>query len=155
MKELFVEREGAEVLTEACHRFFTSRITCQLSLVKSKGLRATETISVLLHLPFSGVSSMRGLMKSGCSRLNEAEKDVYYRLKNNPVFNWRHLSISFAKRFNKLSVKRGEAKQHTIKYFIVDDSGYHITWVKRWEETKKSPSTWREEGLGGFLFENG
>lgn len=61
--------EGSKVLTEVCHRFFTSRITCHLSLVKSK-------------------------------------------------------------RFNKLSVERGEARRHAIKCFIVDDSDYHKTGNK-------------------------
>ena len=63
---------------------------------------------------------MHALFKSGCVHLSEAEKDVYYRLKNNPAINWRSLLMSFAKRFNQLSVKHGEASQDTIKCFIVE-----------------------------------
>jgi len=131
MKELFaVSAKGSEMLIDVCGRFFTKNITRQLTFVKSKGFKASEIILVLLHLPFLGVATVRGLIKSGCARLSEAEKDVYYRLKNNPAINWRSLLMSFAKRFNKLSVEHGEASQDAIKCFIIDDSDYHKTGKK-------------------------
>ncbi len=131
MKELFAVRaKGSEMLIDVCGRFFTKNITHRLAFVKSKGFEASETLLVLLHLPFLGVTTVCGLIKSGCARLSDAEKDVYYRLKNNPSVDWRRLLMSFAKRFNKLSIKRGAASENEIKCFIVDDSDCHKTGKK-------------------------
>lgn len=131
MKELFaVTAKGSEMLIDVCHRFFTKNFRRQLFSVKSKGLKASKVILVLLHIPFLGVATVHALFKSGYASLSEAEKSVYYRLKNNPAINWRNLLMSFAKRFNQLSVKHGEASQDTIKCFIVDDSDCHKTGKK-------------------------
>lgn len=131
MKELFaVSAKGSDILIDVCGRFFTKAIKRQLFAVKSKGFIASDVILVLLHLPFLGVATVHGLIKSGCARLSEAEKDVYYRLKNNSDINWRSLLMSFGKRFNKLSVEHGEASEDAIKCFIVDDSDCHKTGKK-------------------------
>lgn len=131
LKALFsVGAKGSETLIDVCCRFFTKNITRQLACIKSKGFKASEVILVLLHLPFLGVATVRGLFKSGCARLSEAEKDVYYRLKNNPEINWRSLLMSFAKRFRKLASENGEASEGEIKCLIVDDSTYPKTGRK-------------------------
>jgi len=127
---LSVGAKGSELLVDVCGRFFTKNITRQFALVKSKGFKASEIILVLLHLPFLGVATVRSLFKSGCARLSDAEKDVYYRLKNNPNINWRGLLMSFAKRFTKLALERGEAIKERITCIIVDDSDYSKTGRK-------------------------
>lgn len=125
LKELFtVEAKGAEIILDVFERVFISIRTFQFDTLKKSGYLPSDILKVLLYLPFLGVATVRGLYHSGCANISEAEKDVYYRLKNNSAINWRSLLFAFAKRFRKLSEQKGEPEPDTeqIRCFIVDDS---------------------------------
>lgn len=125
IKELFaIEAKGAEKILDVFERVFTSIRTCQFDALKKRGYLPSDILKVLLYLPFLGVSTVRGLYQSGCAHLSEAEKNVYYRLKNNSWIDWRSLLLAFAKRFRKLTEQKGESDSNTklIRCFDVDDS---------------------------------
>jgi hypothetical protein len=84
----------------------------------------SDVLKVLLYLPFLGVATVRGLYQSGFAHISEAEKDVYYRLKNNSWIDWRRLLFAFAKRFRKLTEQKGESDSNPepTRCFDVDDS---------------------------------
>lgn len=125
IKALFtVEAKGAETILDVFERVFLSIRTHQFDMLKKSGYLPSDILKVLLYLPFWGVATVRGLYQSGCANISEAEKDVYYRLKNNSAIHWRTLLFAFAKRFRKLSEQKGELDPDTepIRCFIVDDS---------------------------------
>ena len=123
LKGIFTPPEKAgDTLLDIGERFFTPKLKGRFDVIKKKGYLPSDILLILLYLPFLGVSSVWGLFKSGCSTLSDAQKDVYYRLKNNPDINWRGLLYSFAKRFKRLSEQKGEAASDSPRCFIVDDS---------------------------------
>ncbi|NIV98647.1 transposase [Candidatus Saccharibacteria bacterium] len=125
IKELFtVEAKGAETILDVFERMFKSIRIHQFDALKRCGYLPSDILKVLLYLPFLGVATIRGLYHSGCANITEAEKDVYYRLKNNPWIHWRNLLFAFAKRFRKLSEQKGDRDLDTeqIRCLIIDDS---------------------------------
>ncbi|MFQ5753905.1 MAG: transposase [bacterium] len=131
IKGLFaIEAKGAETILDVFERFFISSVTRHCDSVKNKGYYASDVLQVLLYLPFLGVATIRGLFKSGCAHITDAEKDVYYRLKNNSAINWRTMHFSFARRFRKITEQQGEANPEASKCFIVDDSDNEKTGMK-------------------------
>jgi len=133
IKPLFaVEAKGAETILDVCERFFISKVTRRLDSLKKQGFYPSDVLRVLLYLPFLGVATIRGLYKSGCAHISEADKDVYYRLKNNSSVDWRSLLLAFSKRFRKLAEQEGSCddENQTSKCFIVDDTTYTKTGMK-------------------------
>lgn len=123
LKGLFAQAEKASnTLLDVCEKFFTSKMTRQLNALKQKGYFASDVLLILLYLPFLGIATVWGLFKSGCVKLTDAQKDVYYRLKNNDNIDWRRLLFMFAKRFRKVSTENGEEAENTVKCLIVDDT---------------------------------
>lgn len=125
IKALFsVDAKGAETMLDVCERFFISTVTRRFDSLKRRGYYPSDILKVLLYLPFLGVATVRGLYKSGCAHISEAEKDVYYRLKNNSEIHWRTLLFAFAKRFRKLTEQKGEPdpEAEASKCLIVDDT---------------------------------
>jgi len=134
IKGLFaIEAKGAETILNVCERFFISTVTRRFNTLKKQGYYPSDILKVLLYLPFLGVGSIRGLYQSGCAYISEAEKDVYYRLKNNSEVVWRTLLFAFAKRFRKVTEQKGSAdtaENGATKCLIVDDTTYHKTGMK-------------------------
>ena len=134
IKALFtIEAKGAETILDVCERFLISTVTRRFDLLKKQGYYPSDILKVLLYLPFLGVASIRGLYQSGCAHLSEADKDVYYRLKNNSEIDWRTLLFAFAKRFRKLTEQKGAAdvaESEATKCIIVDDTTYPKTGMK-------------------------
>lgn len=125
IKELFaIEAKGAEKILDVFERVFMSIRTRQFDALKKRGYLPSDIFKVLFYLPFLGVATVRGLYQSGCAHISEAEKDVYYRLKNNPQIDWRTLLLAFAKRFRKLTEQKEESDSDTelIRCLDVDDS---------------------------------
>lgn len=123
IKGLFdVEAKGAETMIDVFGRLFISTRTHQFDSLKKRGYLPSDILKVLLYLPFLGVSTVGGLFKSGCAHITEAQKDVYYRLKNNSRIHWRSLLFAFAKRFRKLTEQGGTPEPEEITCLIVDDS---------------------------------
>ena len=123
LKGFFAESEKAgDTILSISEKFITPKIRKEFDVIKKRGYFASDILSVLLYLPFLGISSIWGLFKSGCSNLTEAQKDSYYRLKNNSEINWRSFLYSFSKRFKHLSEQRGDPATNVPRCLIVDDS---------------------------------
>ena len=133
IKTLFTtEAKGAETILDVCERFFISTVTRRFDSLKKQGFYPSEILKVLLYLPFLGVATIRGLYHSGCAHISEADKDVYYRLKNNSAVDWRTLLLAFSKRFRKLAEQEGSTdnENEVTRCFIVDDTTYPKTGMK-------------------------
>jgi len=90
--------------------------------VKTKGHEASGSLLILCLLQLSNLS-VWAMFRSGISTLNESGKDVYYRLKNNPMLDWRKLLMTAAKRYNALvSQASTNIDSPLVKCFILDDS---------------------------------
>jgi hypothetical protein len=102
--------------------------------VKTKGHAVADSLFILCLIQLSNLS-VRAMYSSGLSTLNEAGKDAYYRLKNNPMLDWRKLLFAAAKRCNTLVSKACTDTGNTlVKCFILDDSiiektGYKIEFI--------------------------
>jgi len=92
INDFFTRDEKAEnIILDLCKKFFVSRLSIKLDSLKKRGYAASNIILFLIYLPFLGVASVAGLFKSGYAQSSESEKDAYYRLKNNPLVNWRNI----------------------------------------------------------------
>lgn len=103
---------------------------CGLDELKKKGYEVSKLLRVLLIMPFVGSMNVWTLYQSGYHFLTEAQKDAFYRLKNNPCMDWRKLLYSFCKRFKTLINSKGTAIGNGIKCLILDDSDMHKSGVK-------------------------
>lgn len=123
IKGFFTQPEKAgDTLLNISEKFITPKLKNKFDTLKKRGYFASDILLVLLYLPFLGVSSVWGLFKSGCSNLTEAQKDSYYRLKNNSEIDWRSLLCLFSKRFKQLGEQKGDTTTNLPRCLIVDDS---------------------------------
>lgn len=77
--------------------------------VKSKGVPAFEVLRMLLVFPLLGVGTINEVYHSSHKGLLEVQKDVFYRLKNNGLIDWRSILFSVSMRFLRLAVKQKTA----------------------------------------------
>jgi hypothetical protein len=103
---------------------------CGLQIIKKKGYEITQLLRVLLIMPFVGTMNVWNMMQSGYSFLTDAQKDAFYRLKNNPEIDWRKILYAFCKRFIALTKAKGNVIGNGIKCLIIDDSSFHKSGVK-------------------------
>jgi hypothetical protein len=97
---------------------------------KTKGHEIKSAMFILCLLQLNSLS-IWAMFSSGLNTLNEAGKDVYYRLKNNPMLDWRKLLLAAAKRCNTLIDQSAtDDKSVLIKCFILDDSTIEKTGYK-------------------------
>ncbi len=123
IKDLFTQGEKVSDTILDFHRYiFNTGSTQEINSIKKRGYHVRDILLELLLMPFFSVSSIRALILSGIDKITDAEKDVYYRFKNRSDIDWRKLHRNIAKRFVKLSEKRGESSSSTVKCFIVDDT---------------------------------
>lgn len=124
LQELFsINNKASDTIVDIYDRFAITRTAKSLNQYKEKGYPAVDTLLTLLLLPMILVSSVRALILSGCVFFSQAQKDVYYRLKNNENINWRLLLYSFSKRFKKLSIDQDQGENDSkVKCFIIDDT---------------------------------
>ena len=118
----FRDREKSiDALIQLVSFFDIKRISRMANAVKAKGYYFHRLLSILILLPYLNQASIYAFLQSGYSELSEAEKDAYYRLKNDSRFNWRKLLKEIIKRFIKVVDQRGEVPQG-IRCFSVDDT---------------------------------
>ena len=122
----------AENVLSFCKPFEVKSISdlCGLDKIKKKGYEISKLLHVLLIMPFIGSMNVWTLYQSGYSFLTDAQKDTYYRLKNNLDINWRQVLYGFCKRFRTLVKQKGTAIGNGIKCLIIDDSCMNKTGVK-------------------------
>ena len=96
--------------------FSFSGLNKKLSFFKSKGYSFEWVMSILISMPFMGISTVHKL-----SGLVQAKKDVFYRLKNNSSINWRFILWLFAGRFQKITSAE-QRDEDCVKCLIFDDT---------------------------------
>jgi hypothetical protein len=131
LQDFFKENENAtETIIDVYRQFRICKTAQKLNNYKERGYIATDVLMVLILLSFTLSRSIYGMMKSGIRYMTEMEKDVYYRLKNNPKVDWRTILYSFAKRFVKISQTQSIDKNDGVRCMIVDDTVLHKTGKK-------------------------
>ncbi len=122
LQEFFQDSDKAvKTIADFYRQFRVCKTVQKLNSYKQKGFIATDVLMVLLLMSFTLSKSVYGMIKSGMSYMTEMEKDVYYRLKNNPKIDWRSLLFSFGKRFRKISQEQSCDENKAVKCLIVDD----------------------------------
>ena len=123
IKSFFNHSEkAANIILDLSQKFFIPKISKQLDSKKTRGYSGSSLIMFLIYLPFLGVATVAGLFKSGHANLSESQKDSYYRIKNNPLINWRRILFCFGKQFKKITIENGETDTQSVKCFIADDT---------------------------------
>lgn len=100
--------------------FNSGQIGALLTTLKKRGYFSGDLLTILILMPFAGISSVNALFFSGMAQFTDAQKDAYYRLKNLQTVDWRKLLWLFARRFRKLAEERGSSSD--VSCFILDDS---------------------------------
>lgn len=89
----------SDTLFDMIRPFAIGTLASKSNIVKEKGFRPGYLITLLMLFPFFNISAVRSFFLSGYAHLSEAQKDTVFRLKNNPMFNWRRFLYLVAKRF--------------------------------------------------------
>lgn len=115
--------------------FSFSHLNKSLSFFKVKGYGFEWVLSMMIAMPFVGINTVNQL-----SGHVAAQKDVFYRLKNNASVCWRYILWMFALKFCKLTSLKTVGS--TAKCLIFDDtllakSGKYIEHVSRvWDHVQ-------------------
>jgi len=114
--------------------FSFSSLCRSFSGIKQSGYSFEAVFSILMSLPFLGLSSVNSIYKSPYLNIIEAGKDVFYRLKNKSSIDWRAILWVFVKKF--VSLNNQEDPVGSPRCLIVDDSlltkaGRAIEYVSR------------------------
>ncbi len=140
-----------ELKTNFTHRWFEvdyvlkvidifkfSSLLKSFSHFKKQGYKFKEVLLILLVLPFVGIANIN-LMRD---KNFKAKKDVFYRLKNNPLIDWRSILWLFVIKFVNI-VKANSSDNGNIKCLVIDDSflekkGRFIEKISRmWDHVSK------------------
>jgi hypothetical protein len=102
--------------------------------VKTKGFNVLSIVQFLACLPLMGLHTIGGIFPSEYAGFVLCQKDVFYRLKNNPNLPWRKIVSSISRRFLKLAQTKGEQqvdeKTNSPKCFLFDDTDITKTGQK-------------------------
>jgi len=133
--EIEVFAKDSETLTstlsEAMGKFQLKKHLAPFDGLKSKGLAISSIVSILMILPFYGVSSVYAFIKSGIKESDiEGKKDVYYDVKNNEFIDWRNLLLLHAKRMLYLLSKHQSTVVAGVRALIFDDTLLAKTGIK-------------------------
>lgn len=118
--------------------FKFSSLLKSFSKFKKQGYQFKYILSVLILFPFIGVSNINLMSRNN----SDAKKDVFYRLKNNPLINWRSILWLFVMKFINI-VKAKASDNNKIKCLIIDDSllektGKYIEKISKvWDHVKR------------------
>ena len=112
----------SDKLIDLVRMFNISALCLKNKMLKFKGYPVADIISVLTLFPFMAISTVNSFMLSRFKQLIDAQKDTFFRLKNNEYYHWRNLLLLFAKRFNKLNDRHADEAGENPKCLIVDDS---------------------------------
>lgn len=113
----------ADTIFTILKQFKLGTLAARSGISKQQGFKAGHILNLFILFPFLSISSVRAFYHSGFSRMTPAQKDVLFRLKNNPFYNWRKLLYMVAQRFKVLSKeKRSEYYKETTTCLILDDT---------------------------------
>ena len=132
-----------EYILSSLKCFSFSSLCKSLNPIKMKGYSFECIFSILISLPFAGIGNVNRLTNSVLSKHVEAQKDVFYRFKNNSKIVWRMILLLFAVKFRKL-VENNCKQVAGPRCLIIDDSvlektGKYIEKVSRlWDHVTNS-----------------
>ena len=112
----------SDKLLELVQVFNVKSLCSKNGMVKHKGYAVSEIFTVLILFPFMAISTVRSFYRSRFNKLIQAQKDTFFRLKNNENYNWRSFIYLFAKRYKTLTKKSTSDTPETPKCLIVDDT---------------------------------
>ena len=122
LQDFFEDRDQAvKTIVDVYRQFRVCKTVQKLNGYKQKGFIATDVLMVLLLMSFTLSKTVYGMLKSGIGYMTEMEKDVYYRLKNNPRIDWRSLLFSFVRRFLKIAKEKSCEEKKPVTCMIIDD----------------------------------
>ena len=98
-----------------------NRIKNKFSWSKASGVSFEKLISILLVLPFAGISTIHELTKSKNETLNQYGKDSYYRILANQKINWRSFLFQFVMQY-LLKDKIFTPSEDATKCLVFDDT---------------------------------
>lgn len=133
-------------LLKFIHGKKASSALSSLEQAQTQGYRPFSSWFLLLILPFLDQANLHSFFHSTFCSLSLARKDVFYRLKNNPLVNWRKILLGMAKEFqHRLEHEETHSNgSKSVSAFIVDDSpllksGNKIEGSSRmWDHAKKA-----------------
>lgn len=116
-------------LLQLLRLFNVDKLSIKNKMIKYKGYAVSDIITVLILFPFMAIRTVHSFSMSRYKQLIDAQKDTFFRIKNNPSYNWRNLLYLFAKRFKNMTdpALRDETNTESIKCLIVDDTVIHKT----------------------------
>lgn len=135
---LLVKEKAVDTMVNFISFFEFKPVVRRLNIIKQKGYAPAKLLSVLMVLPFLRQASIYALLKSGYSHLSDAQKDTYYRLKNNFLIDWRHVLWLFAKRYRKIISQKAETTSDALTCIIIDDT----TIEKKGKKIEKIGRVW-------------
>ncbi len=121
--------------------FHFSSLIKSFSHFKKRGYSFELVFSLLISQVFMGETSVNSMVANKSNVFSFLKKDVFYRLKNNPVIDWRMILWMFSIRFLKIMEQKSDL-QDKIKCLILDDSllektGKSIEKISRvWDHVK-------------------
>ena len=95
------------------------------SSAKQKGISSLLLIQILISFPFIEQKSVHGFTLSYWNQFVGFGKDAYYRLKKNPMINWRCLLTGVVKQVLKTLKERestASINKSSVRAFIFDDT---------------------------------
>jgi hypothetical protein len=110
-------------LTSVIEKFQLKRHLAIFDNLKDKGLAVSSLLSILVVLPFYGVTTIHRLMSCGINGSDvEGKKQVYYDVKNNEHIDWRKLLMLCVKRFIYLINHNSALQSDNPTALIFDDT---------------------------------
>jgi len=100
--------------------FSFSSLCKQLGSIKQTGYSFQAIFSILMSLPFLGLTTVNSIYSSPYLDFIKARKDVFYRLKNKSSIDWRAILWVFVRKFTKLN--KDENISESPRCAILDDS---------------------------------
>lgn len=112
-----------------------SRIGKAFNAIKIKGYSFEIIFTILVTMVIIGEATVSSLTCSIWQKSIQAKKDVFYRLKNNPMICWRKILWTFVLKYKKINEKSSEYGKG-IRCLIFDDTdlpktGKHIEFIGR------------------------
>ena len=111
-----------DFLLHSLNCFSFSSLCKDFATIKKAGYSFQAIFSILMSLPFLGLSTVNSIYRSPYLDLIKARKDVFYRLKNNSLVDWRAVLWVFVKNFTRINKNGDEITTNSPRCLILDDS---------------------------------
>jgi len=124
IKSIFTNDKSSigDKLIDLFRIFNISSLCRKNNMVKYKGYPVADILSILILFPFMALATVNSFMLSRFKQLIEAQKDTFFRLKNNEAYHWRRLVYLFANTFKKLTKPDPDGSPKTPRCLIIDDT---------------------------------